>query len=71
VPGITGGDPVTLSIPLVAIVGVVVLVAWRYMGLKTWQAFLCLLAGFLLAATSAAPLLHNLILAVVRALTGH
>jgi hypothetical protein len=62
---------VTISIPLMAIVGVFVLVAWRYMGLKAWQAFWCLLAGFLLAATSAAPVLHRLIIAVVRAITGH
>jgi hypothetical protein len=62
---------VTISIPLVAIVGVFVLVAWRYRGLKVGQALLCLLAGFLLAATSAAPVVHRLILAVVRALTGH
>lgn len=54
-PGITGGDPVTISIPLVAITGVVVLVAWRYAGLTAGQAFMCLFAGFLLAATSAAP----------------
>lgn len=46
----------TSSIPLVAIIGVCVLVAWRYVGLTAWQAFWCLLAGFLLAATSAAPL---------------
>jgi hypothetical protein len=51
-PGITDGDPVTISIPLVAILGAVVwVVAWRYLGLKAWQALVCLLA-----ATSAAPL---------------
>jgi hypothetical protein len=55
-PGITGGDPVTISIPLVALVGVVVLVAWRYRGLTAGQALVCLLAGFLLSATPAAPL---------------
>jgi Mn2+/Fe2+ NRAMP family transporter len=55
-PGITGGDPVTISIPLVAIVGVLVLVAGRYLGLTAWQALVCLLAGFLLSATPAAPL---------------
>jgi hypothetical protein len=46
----------TISIPLVTIVGVFVLVAWRYTGLTAWQAFWCLLAGFLPAPTSAAPL---------------
>jgi hypothetical protein len=41
------------------------------MGLKAWQAFLCLLAGFLLAATSAAPALRRLVIAIVQAITGH
>jgi hypothetical protein len=47
---------VTISIPLVAILGVVVLVAGRYPELTAGRALVCLLAGFLLAATSAAPL---------------
>jgi hypothetical protein len=58
-----------ISIPLVVIVGVVVYVAWRYMGLRVWQAVVCLLFGFLLAATSAAPEIHNLITAFVQWLT--
>ena len=45
-----------ISIPLVAIIGMVVLVTRRYAGLKAWQALVCLLAGFLLSATSAARL---------------
>jgi hypothetical protein len=61
----------TISIPLVGIAGLFAVVAWRYMGLKAWQALLCLLAGFLLAATSAAPPLRHLIAALVRAFTGH
>jgi hypothetical protein len=60
---------VMISIPLVVIVGVVVYVAWRYMGLRVWQAVVCLLFGFLLAATSAAPEIHNLITAFVQWLT--
>jgi len=47
--------PVTISVPLVALLGAVVFAAWRYMGLKVWQAVLCLLFGFFLAATTAAP----------------
>jgi hypothetical protein len=61
----------TISVPLVVIFGVLAVVAWRYMGLKAWQAIVCLLVGFLLAATSAAPPLRHLITAFVRALTGH
>ena len=49
----------TISIPLVAVLGAVVWLAWRYMGLRTWQAILCLLLGFLLAATTAAPQIQD------------
>ena len=56
----------TVSIPLVVIVGAVVYLAWRYMGLRVWQAIVCLVFGFLLAATTAAPPIHNLITGVVQ-----
>lgn len=59
----------TISIPLVVIVGVAVYVAWRYMGLRAWQAVMCLVFGFLLAATSAAPGIRNLITGLVHWLT--
>ena len=61
----------TVSIPLVAVLGAVVWLAWRYMGLRTWQAVLCLLLGFLLAATSSAPAIRHTVTSIVRALTGH
>ena len=59
----------TVSIPLVAILGVVVYIAWRYVGLRVWQAVACLLFGFLLAATAAAPEISKLITGLVRWLT--
>ena len=59
-----------ISIPLIAIVGVAVFVACRYLGLRTWQAILCLLGGFLLAATTAAPEISQAITALVRWLDG-
>jgi hypothetical protein len=59
----------TISIPLIVIVGVAVYVAWRYMGLRVWQAVICLVFGFLLAATSAGPGIHNLIIGFVGWLT--
>jgi hypothetical protein len=70
--GATGEEagPVTVSIPLVAILGLAVFVAYRYMGLRVWQAVLCLLFGFLLAATTAAPEIRNAISAVVQWLGG-
>jgi hypothetical protein len=59
----------TVSIPLVAILGTVVYIAWRYMGLRVWQAVVCLLFGFLLAATTAAPEISKLITGLVQWLT--
>jgi hypothetical protein len=67
-----GGDeaPMTVTIPLVVILGAVVFLAYRYMGLRVWQAILCLLCGFLLAATTAAPTIQHLLSAAVAWLTG-
>jgi hypothetical protein len=58
----------TVSIPLVALAGAAVYIAWRYIGLRVWQAVLCLIFGFLLAATTAGPEIHNLIASFVQAL---
>ena len=58
-----------VSIPLVALAGAAVYIAWRFMGLRIWQAILCLIFGFLLAATTAAPEIHNLIAGLVQWLT--
>ena len=55
-----------VSIPLVLILAVFVFVAWRHMGLRAWQAVLCLVLGFLLAATTFAPEIRHAITAVVR-----
>jgi hypothetical protein len=56
----------TVSIPLVALAGAAVYLAWRYMGLRVWQAILCLVFGFLLAATTAGPQIHALITGLVQ-----
>ncbi|MEU5879462.1 hypothetical protein [Spirillospora sp. NPDC047279] len=61
----------TVSVPLVAILGAVVWLAWRYMGLRMWHAVLALLFGFFLAATSAAPEIRRIVAAVIRALDQH
>ena len=55
----------TVSIPLVLIAGVVVYLAWRYMGLKVWHAIVCLILGFVLASTGAAPQINSLISGIV------
>ena len=66
-----GEKVLTVSVPLIAILGAVVFVAWRYMGLRAWQATLCLLFGFFIAATTAAPAIRNLVTAIVQGLTGY
>ena len=45
----------TVSIPLLTLMVIVVYVAYRHMGLRVWHAVVCLILGFLLASTGAAP----------------
>lgn len=54
----------TATIPLVAIAGFAVYLAYRYMGMRVWHAIACTVFGFLLAATTAAPQINHLITAV-------
>lgn len=61
----------SVSVPLVALLAAGVWLAWRYMGLRVSHAVVCLLFGFFLAATSAAPEIRRLVAAVLRAFTGH
>jgi hypothetical protein len=61
----------TVTIPLVVVVAALAWVAWRFMGLRMWQLMLCLLLGFLLAATSAAPDINRVVTDVVHAITGN
>jgi hypothetical protein len=58
-----------ITVPLVAVIGAVIFVAWRYMGLRVWQVVVCLVFGFLLAATTAAPTIRHLITVIVRQVT--
>ena len=51
----------TVSIPLLTILAIVVYVAYRHMGLKIWHLVACLILGFLLASTGAAPQIGSLI----------
>jgi hypothetical protein len=55
----------TVTIPLVAVIGVAAWICYRYMGLRLWHLLVCLLLGFLLAATSFAPEIQNLLNAVL------
>jgi len=62
---------VTVSIPLVAVLGAIVWIAWRYMGLRAWHIVMCLLFGFFLAATSAAPEIRRLVTIIVQSFSQH
>jgi hypothetical protein len=55
----------TVTIPLVTIFGILVFIAYRYMGLRAWQAAVALIFGFLLAATTAAPQIRSLLTGLV------
>jgi hypothetical protein len=55
----------TVSIPLVAVFGILVFIAYRYTGLRAWHAIVALIFGFLLAATTAAPEIRNLLAGLV------
>ncbi|MFC0041632.1 hypothetical protein [Actinomadura rayongensis] len=55
----------TVTVPLVAILGAGVWFLWRYMGLRVWHIAVCLLFGFFLAATSAAPEIRRFVSALL------
>jgi hypothetical protein len=55
----------TVSIPLLTLMVIVAYVAYRHYGLRVWHAVACLILGFLLASTAAAPAISNLISGVV------
>jgi hypothetical protein len=55
----------TVTLPLVAIIAIIAFVCYRFMGLRLWHLVVCLILGFLLAATSFAPEIQNLLNAVL------
>jgi hypothetical protein len=55
----------TVTIPLVAIIAIVAFICYRFMGLRLWHLLVCLLLGFLLAATTAAPEIRTLLNAIL------
>jgi hypothetical protein len=58
-----------ISLPLWLILAALVWFAWRYMSLRVWHAAVCLLLGFLLAATAAAPEIRHIVHAILRSHT--
>jgi hypothetical protein len=57
---------VTVSIALVVVFAIIVYIAYRYMGLRIWHAIVCLILGFLLAATTAAPEIRHLLFGLLQ-----
>lgn len=58
-----GGAFLVVSLSLVFLFGIVVGLLIRYVGLKAWQALICVLFGFLLADTGLAPFMRQAIAA--------
>lgn len=56
----------TITVPLVVIFGILVYVAYRFLGLRFWHAVAALLFGFLLAATAAAPEIRSLLSGLIQ-----
>jgi hypothetical protein len=56
---------VTVSIPLLTLMVITAYVAYRHMGLKAWHAVVCLILGFLLASTGAAPEISSVLSGIV------
>jgi hypothetical protein len=55
----------TVTLPLVLIVAIAAFLCYRFLGLRLWHLLVCLLLGFLLAATSAAPEIQNFLTMVL------
>jgi hypothetical protein len=55
----------TVSIPLITLMAIAVYVAYRHMGLKAWHAVVCLILGFLLASTGAAPQINSVLTGIL------
>jgi hypothetical protein len=60
---------VTLS--LVVVLGITVWVLHRYAGLKFLHAVACVLFGFFLATTGAAPMIRQAVASVIGLISGH
>ena len=55
----------TVSIPLLTLMVIVAYVAYRHYGLRAWHAVACLILGFLLASTGAAPQINSVLSGLV------
>jgi hypothetical protein len=61
---------VVVSLSVVLLLGALVVLLWRYAGLRPWHAVICALFGFYLASSSAAPAIRDGTRGVARFLSG-
>ena len=59
-----------ISLSAVALLGITVWLLHRYAGLKFWHAAVCVLFGFFLAATTAAPAIRQIVRSIVALIPG-
>jgi hypothetical protein len=59
-----------ISLSVVLLLGIAVWVLHRYAGLKFWHAAICVLFGFYLAATTAAPAIRHVMHSIVALIPG-
>ncbi|MDQ1294091.1 MAG: hypothetical protein QG608_1974 [Actinomycetota bacterium] len=59
-----------LTLSAVILLGVLVTFLVRYAGLLWWHALICILFGFLLAASSLAPYIRSFVAVIARVLAG-
>jgi hypothetical protein len=60
-----------VTVSLVALLGVTVFVLHRYAGMKFLHGVICVLFGFLLAATGAAPMIRQIVAGLAALISGH
>jgi hypothetical protein len=59
-----------VSLSIVLLLGITVWVLHRYAGMKFWHAAVCILFGFYLATTTAAPAIRHIIRSIVALIPG-
>ena len=59
-----------ISLSAVVLLGIAVWLLHRYAGLKFWHATVCVLFGFFLAATTAAPTIRHIVRSIVALIPG-
>ena len=59
-----------VSLSIVPLLGIAVWLLYRYAGLKAWHAVVCVLFGFFLATTTAAPAIRHMVRSILTAIPG-